>query len=160
MECSLPGSSVHGISQARILEWVAISFSRESSQPRDQNWVSCNDRWTFCRWGPGKATVQKTGIVKSHCHSRLEWQRRRRYCSPGVESLDWNQGDAQKKQPQQRFQENVSRPVTQCAAHIAQTSHTSREFFQKSSFSVSLTICGISEQWRRVIKVTELIASG
>ena len=32
---SLPGSSVHGIFQARILEWVAISFSRRSSQPRD-----------------------------------------------------------------------------------------------------------------------------
>ena len=40
MDCSLPGSSVHGILQARILEWVAISFSRGSSQPRDQTWVS------------------------------------------------------------------------------------------------------------------------
>ena len=36
MDCSLPGSSVHKIFQARILEWVAISFSRGSSQPRDQ----------------------------------------------------------------------------------------------------------------------------
>ena len=35
MGCSLPGSSVHGIFQARILEWVAIPFSRESSLPRD-----------------------------------------------------------------------------------------------------------------------------
>ena len=35
MDCSLPGSFVHGILQARILEWVAISFSRGSSQPRD-----------------------------------------------------------------------------------------------------------------------------
>ena len=35
MDCSLPGSSVHGILQARLLEWVAISFSRGSSQPRD-----------------------------------------------------------------------------------------------------------------------------
>ena len=35
MDCSLPGSSTHGIFQARILEWVAISFSRGSSQPRD-----------------------------------------------------------------------------------------------------------------------------
>ena len=40
MDCSLPGSSVHGILQARILEWVAISFSRGSSRPRDQTWVS------------------------------------------------------------------------------------------------------------------------
>ena len=41
MDCSLPGSSVHGILQAKILEWVAISFSRGSSQPRDQTHVSC-----------------------------------------------------------------------------------------------------------------------
>ena len=41
MDCSLPGSSVHGLSQARILEWVAISFSRESSQPRDWSHISC-----------------------------------------------------------------------------------------------------------------------
>ena len=41
VECSPPGSSVHGILQARILEWVAIPFSRGSAQPRDQIWVSC-----------------------------------------------------------------------------------------------------------------------
>ena len=41
MDCSLPGSSVHGIFQARILEWVAISFAKGSSQRRNQTWVSC-----------------------------------------------------------------------------------------------------------------------
>ena len=41
MDCSPPGSSVHGILQARTLEWVAISFSRGSSWPRDWTWVSC-----------------------------------------------------------------------------------------------------------------------
>ena len=40
MECSPPGSSIHGIFQARILEWVVISFSRGSSQPRDCTEVS------------------------------------------------------------------------------------------------------------------------
>ena len=40
MDCSLPRFSVHGIFQARLLEWVAISFSRGSSQPRDQTRVS------------------------------------------------------------------------------------------------------------------------
>jgi len=40
MDCSLPGSSIHGIFQARVLEWVAISFSRGSSRPRDQTWAS------------------------------------------------------------------------------------------------------------------------
>ena len=47
MDCSLPGSSVQGILQARILEWVAISFSQASSEPRDQtcnSFVSCIGR--------------------------------------------------------------------------------------------------------------------
>ena len=41
MDCSLSGSSVHGIFQARVLEWVAISFSRGSSRPRNRTRVSC-----------------------------------------------------------------------------------------------------------------------
>ena len=41
MDCSPPGSSVHGILQASILEWIAISFSRGSSQTRNQTQVSC-----------------------------------------------------------------------------------------------------------------------
>ena len=47
---SLPDSSVHGVFQARILDWVTISCSRGSSQPRDQTQVSCVsyiDRWTL-----------------------------------------------------------------------------------------------------------------
>ena len=40
MDCSPPGPSVHGVFQARVLEWVAISFSRGSSRPRDQTRVS------------------------------------------------------------------------------------------------------------------------
>ena len=45
VDCSQPGSSVQGILQARILEWVAISFSRGSSRPRDRTHVSCIGRW-------------------------------------------------------------------------------------------------------------------
>ena len=41
IDCSPPGSTVHRIVQARILEWVAITFSRRSSQPRDRTWDSC-----------------------------------------------------------------------------------------------------------------------
>ena len=46
MDYSPPGSSVHGILQARILEWVAMSSSRGSSQPRDQSQVSFTVRAT------------------------------------------------------------------------------------------------------------------
>ena len=41
MDCNLPGSSVHGLFQARIMEQVVISYSRGSSQPRDQTCISC-----------------------------------------------------------------------------------------------------------------------
>ena len=54
MDCSLPVSSVYGILQARILEWVAISSSRGSSQPRDQTHiycVFCIGRWVLYHWG-------------------------------------------------------------------------------------------------------------
>ena len=51
VDCSLPGSSLHGILQARILEWVAISFSRGSSQPRDGTRVSFIAGRRFNLWG-------------------------------------------------------------------------------------------------------------
>ena len=57
MDCNPPGSSVHGISQARILEWVAISLSRGSSQPRDQTQVSYVAGRFFTIWA----------IWEAHC---------------------------------------------------------------------------------------------
>ena len=47
---SLPGSSIHGISQARILEQIVISFSSRSSWPRDRTWVSCTAGRLFTIW--------------------------------------------------------------------------------------------------------------
>ena len=55
--CSPPGSSVHGILQARILEWAAISFSRGSPQPRDRTWVSCTTGRFSTDWAPREALV-------------------------------------------------------------------------------------------------------
>ena len=50
MDCSPPGCSVHGILQARILEWIAISSFRGSSRPRDRSWVSCIADRFFTAW--------------------------------------------------------------------------------------------------------------
>ena len=50
MDCTPPGSSVHGILQARILKWVAIPFSRGSPQPRGQAQVSCIADRFFTIW--------------------------------------------------------------------------------------------------------------
>ena len=59
MDCSLPGSFIHGIFQTRVLEWVAISFSRGSSQPRDQTQVSCISGRCFTIWATKEALVKR-----------------------------------------------------------------------------------------------------
>jgi len=67
MDCSPPGSSIYGILQARILEWVAMSSFRESSQFRDQtriSYVSCIGRWVLYYQGlpsEGKASACNAG---------------------------------------------------------------------------------------------------
>ena len=65
MDCSPPGSSVHGIFQARILEWVSISFSRGFSWPRDQTCVSCVSciEGSFTSWDTREATKHSIAIL-------------------------------------------------------------------------------------------------
>ena len=65
---SPPVSSVHRISQARILEWVAISFSRESSQPRNQTPISCIGRLILYHWTTREAHVNCTSTEKEIYH--------------------------------------------------------------------------------------------
>ena len=66
MDCSLPGSSVHGILQARILEWVAMPSSRGSSQPRDRNYSSyifCIGRQILYHWWHlGSPLISRTAL--------------------------------------------------------------------------------------------------
>ena len=54
VDCSPQSSSVHGILQARILEWLAIPFSSRSSQPRNQTWISCMQADSLPSEPPGK----------------------------------------------------------------------------------------------------------
>ena len=63
--CSLPSSSVYGILQARIMKWVAIPFSRGSSQPRDRTWVSCIRGRFFTVWGTRQAPNWSIDIIDS-----------------------------------------------------------------------------------------------
>ena len=62
IDCSLPGFSVHGIFQARILEWVAVSFSRGSSQPRDWTQVSRIAGRCFTIWATREAFMRGTAV--------------------------------------------------------------------------------------------------
>ena len=66
MDCSLPGSSVRGILQARILEWVAISFSRRSSQARDRTRVSRIAGRCFTIWATREAVCEIHDVL-SNC---------------------------------------------------------------------------------------------
>ena len=63
MDCSPPGSSVHGIFQAKILEWIAISFSRGSSGPRDWTWVSCTAGRFFTIWATRESQGRKVKVL-------------------------------------------------------------------------------------------------
>ena len=88
---ALPSDSVHGVFKARILEWVAISFSRGSSQPRDQTHVSCMGRWIllplkhlgspyvtggfiFYRFYNLNATLKWMSCVSNQRHPRRSWR--------------------------------------------------------------------------------------
>ena len=62
MDCSLPGPSVHGISQTRILEWVAMPSSRGSSQPRDQTHISCGSCVAGGFFTPEPPERKKVGV--------------------------------------------------------------------------------------------------
>ena len=67
MDCSPPSSSVHGILQARILEWVATAFSRGSSWPRDWTHVSCVSciaSWFLCHWATRGSPFEDLGVSK------------------------------------------------------------------------------------------------
>ena len=66
MDCSLPGSSIHRILQARILEWVAIPFPRGSSQPRDQTQVSPIAGRFFIVWATREAQTKYFKCVTPH----------------------------------------------------------------------------------------------
>ena len=71
MDCRLPGSSVHGVLQARILEWVAIPFSRGSSRPRDRtcvSQVSCIGSGFFTISTTWEALKLPQSASFSHCH--------------------------------------------------------------------------------------------
>ena len=81
MGCSPPGSAVHGISQARIVEWVAVSFSRGSSRPRNRTWVS---------WVHSLPTELRE---KSHAPGQtVKWWSTELQCQPGNKSCPYLPG--------------------------------------------------------------------
>ena len=83
MDCSSPGSSIHGISWARVLEWVAISFSRGSSQPRNQTWVSCLAGRVFTNWAA-------TSLYNCAQNSGNPWTMQPKFTQLIIREYAWN----------------------------------------------------------------------
>ena len=73
MDCSLLGSSVHGIFQARLLEWIAISFSRRSSRPRNRTWVSHIAGRRFTIWATRDASKVMLKIFQANIQ-QMNWE--------------------------------------------------------------------------------------
>ena len=69
LDCSPPGSSVHGISHARILKWVAISSARGSSWPRDQTLISCMAGGFFTCWAIREASLDGSAAAAAAAKS-------------------------------------------------------------------------------------------
>ena len=69
MVCRPPGSSVHGISQTRLLEWVDIPLPRGASRPRDQTWASCTAGRFFASWANSFNTFKTNDWNHSKCQA-------------------------------------------------------------------------------------------
>ena len=130
IDCSPPGSSLHRVLQARILEWVAMPFSRESSPPRDQthiSYISCIGRQVFitsttCEasgidqkiinvWLRLKDLLELTKKKKSPHHRGLEYKNRKwrdtwsnRQVCP--RSTKWNRAKANRVLPREHIGHN------------------------------------------------------
>ena len=89
MNCSLPGSSVHGIFQARILEWVVISFSRGSSQPRDQTRVSLLQADALASEPPGKWLTSHYFIINNENIMKTSFFTEAAFLGLGVLEFDY-----------------------------------------------------------------------
>ena len=84
MDCSLPISSVHGIFHVRMLEWIAVPFSRGSSRPRDRTQVSCIAGRFFTIWATREAWFGSLGV------DAYTWKR----CPAGMCPLGWGHSEA------------------------------------------------------------------
>ena len=106
MHCSPPDSSVHRIHQARILQWVAIPFSRGSSWPRDWTWVSCISGRFFTVWAAREALF---------CNQRSH---------PIMQQLEKSPLAAAKTQSSQKKKKHVLYTHTHTHTHTHAHTHT------------------------------------
>ena len=101
MDCSVQGFSVHEILQARILQWVAFSFSRGSSRPGDWTWISCTAGRFFTDWVTNTTILNFKNLAMKknakcsnpHVGSKTVFFKRcsRRGCHEGSSRVQWEE---------------------------------------------------------------------
>ena len=89
MDCSPPGSSIHGISLARVLELVAISSFMGSSWPKDRTCVSCIGRWILYHWPTREAQKYVMRNRRSNCQHPLDHRKSKRVPEKHLLLLYW-----------------------------------------------------------------------
>ena len=139
MECSLAGSSVHGILLSRKLEWVAMPSSRRSSQPRDWAWVSLIAAG-FCTIWATRKTSQENGQAESSsqsdvystfclkCHPLIE--------SPTLSCLDLSHFPSLPAPCPQRVSLHSFQPILPTAENVTKKIKTQILLKNFSSFSL------------------------
>ena len=103
MNCNPPGSSVHGILQTRILEWVAVSYSRGSSQPRDQIQISGTAGIFFTTWATRQAKVITSKVLEEGIDSNVKYRElklRKNLLSPKTRVMEECESQGQTEQGQ------------------------------------------------------------
>ena len=106
MDYSLPGSSVHGFLQARILEWVAISFSRGSYQPRDSTQVYTIAGSFFTNWATKEALSTRMAIIEKIIVSVGENMEEKEPSCTADENINWCSHHGKDRSFLKKYKEN------------------------------------------------------
>ena len=138
MDCSLPGSSMHGISQARIQKWVAIPLSRGTTWPRNRSRVSWIAGRFFTSWATREALVLRTSASSLNiCQFTVFWKQENEFKLASVLLV------LSKNKLQNRDQETT--PWKQCIS-------TSYKLFTSTNFSLLLHLLKYVFQTEKIMR--------
>ena len=138
MDCSLPGSSIHWIFQARILDWVAISFSRRSSLPRDWTQVSLIVGRRFTVKPPGKSSSKGTVIFfrlsfLNNFYLNISWHSHVLYCLTFLPRFINNYYNIASEEPRYNFHNRTLPRGNVCVLHSDDSLSANSIQFPKNS---------------------------
>ena len=159
MECSPPGSSVHGSLQARILEWVAVSFSRESSWPRDWIQVSDTAGRFFTIWATREAHRDGCSVLWP---LHIQWLSHPPSSSPQIPQSPWAPSSLKITWPPHLLFEHVLLPAPWNASfsgsfavwdHVSSLANGPKTVYMNKWISCFLFV----PQWLRQVRTMQMV---